>query len=85
MIIAVLMIAILNKDNDIQTWKEVQTITVASFFLIVFIFYIIILRKLILILSIKYPKFYLQEKKHIITTVSIILASNLMKIIELGL
>ena len=44
--------------------------------------YIIISRKLILILSKKYPTFYKQEKNHIIASVCIILASILMRIIE---
>jgi hypothetical protein len=52
---------------------------------IIFILYAIILRKLILILSKKYPKFYQEERKHIILTISIILASILIRIIKFAL
>jgi hypothetical protein len=43
------------------------------------------MRKLMFIMSKKYPEFYNRERKHIITNVSIILASILMRIIEHGL
>ena len=85
LIIGVLMTAILYQRHNIDTWEELQLISIFSLFLIVFILYIIILRKLILILSIKYPEFYKLERKQIISSVSIILASILMRILELGL
>ena len=85
MIIGVLMTAVLYQYHNIDTWEDLQLISIFSLFLIVFILYIIIMRKLILILSIKYPKFYKLERKHIISSVSIILTSILMRILELGL
>ena len=54
-------------------------------FLIILALYIIIFRKLIFTLSRKYPKFYQQERKHIISTISIILASIGMRIVKFGL
>jgi hypothetical protein len=64
---------------------KLENIGIASMFLIVFILYIIVLRKLIFTLSKKYPKFYQQERKHILTTTSIILASIGMRIIRFAL
>ena len=85
LITGVLMTSIMYKFRFTSNWLEFQLISNCSLFLVVFILYIIILRKLIFKLSNKYPEYYKRERSQIITSVSFILASIFMRIVEYGL
>ena len=72
-------------NEEMNFLGKLENKGILSMFTTVFILYIIVLKKLISTLSKKYPKFYQQERKHIIITTSIILASILMRIIRFAL
>ena len=65
---------------DLEYWTEFQQISNSLIFLLFFIAYIIILSLLTTRLKTQYPKFYKKERKSIVITNSIIIASILLRI-----
>ena len=68
------------KSLDVKHWMNFQQISNSSIFILFFIVYIIILRRLTTRLKSQYPKFYEKERKSIVITNSIIIVSILLRI-----
>ena len=65
---------------DLRYWMNFQKISNSSIFLLFFLVYIVILSLLTTRLKSQYPKFYQKERKSIVITNSIIIASILLRI-----
>ena len=77
-----LLRAAYSEINDIGKWYSLEAFTINWLLLIAFIFYIIVLRLVISKASKKFPKFYKQERKYIISTLCIIFTSFAMRMVR---
>ena len=77
-----LLRAAYSEINDIGKWYYLEAFTINWLLLIAFIFYIIVLRLVISKASKKFPKFYKEERKYIISTLCIILTSFAMRMLK---